>query len=79
MVFQVRTTQTANAEIEAAYSWLRERNRVYADKWFRELMDTIATLPFGFASSLRRETLLCPSDTLREQDWTHKKSHDAAL
>lgn len=44
MAFQVRTTRTANAEIEAAYSWLRERNPVYADKWFRELMDTIATL-----------------------------------
>ena len=41
MAFQVRTTRTANAEIEAAYFWLRERNPVYADKWFRELMDTI--------------------------------------
>lgn len=44
MAFQVRTTRTANAEIEVAYSWLKERNPVYADKWFRELMDTIATL-----------------------------------
>ncbi|WP_211173545.1 hypothetical protein [Brasilonema bromeliae] len=41
MAFQVRMTRTANAEIEAAYSWLREQNPVYADKWFRELMDTI--------------------------------------
>jgi plasmid stabilization system protein ParE len=44
MVFQVRVTQTAKTEIDAAYSWLRERNPVYADKWFRELMNTIATL-----------------------------------
>ena len=44
MAFQVRLTQTAKAEIDTAYSWLRERNPVYADKWFRELMDTIATL-----------------------------------
>ncbi|WP_169216614.1 hypothetical protein [Brasilonema sp. UFV-L1] len=44
MAFLVRTTRTANAEIEAAYFWLRERNPVYADKWFRELMDTIAIL-----------------------------------
>jgi plasmid stabilization system protein ParE len=43
MAFQVRLTQTAKAEIDTAYSWLR-RNPVYADKWFRELMDTIATL-----------------------------------
>lgn len=44
MAFQVRVTQTAKAEIDTAYSWLRERNPVYADNWFRELMDTIATL-----------------------------------
>ncbi len=44
MVFQVRLTQTAKGEIDTAYSWLRERNPVYADNWFRELMDTIATL-----------------------------------
>ncbi len=44
MAFQVRVTQTAKAEIDTAYSWLRQRNPVYADKWFRELMDTIATL-----------------------------------
>ena len=43
MAFQVRLTQTAKAEIDTAYAWLR-RNPVYADKWFRELMDTIATL-----------------------------------
>ncbi|MBD2603130.1 type II toxin-antitoxin system RelE/ParE family toxin [Scytonema hofmannii FACHB-248] len=44
MAFQIRLTQTAKAEIDTAYSLLRERNPVYADKWFRELMDTIATL-----------------------------------
>jgi hypothetical protein len=29
--------------------------------------------------SLRRETLIRPAGRLRQQDWTHKKSHDAAL
>jgi plasmid stabilization system protein ParE len=44
MAFPVRVTQTARSEIDTAYSWLRQRNPVYADKWFRELMNTIATL-----------------------------------
>ncbi|BAZ01718.1 plasmid stabilization system protein [Tolypothrix tenuis PCC 7101] len=44
MAFQVSLTQTANSEIEIAYSWLRERNPDYADRWFRGLMDAIATL-----------------------------------
>lgn len=44
MAFAVRVIETAKAEIDTAYSWLRQRNSVYADKWFRELMDTIATL-----------------------------------
>jgi plasmid stabilization system protein ParE len=44
MAFQVRLTQTAKTEIDAAYSWLREQNPEFADKWFRGLMDTIATL-----------------------------------
>ncbi len=44
MAFQVRVTQTAKVEIDAAYSWLRERNPLYADNWFREMMDAIATL-----------------------------------
>ncbi len=44
MAFQVRVTQTAQDEINTAYSWLTERDPLYADKWFRDLMDTIATL-----------------------------------
>jgi mRNA-degrading endonuclease RelE of RelBE toxin-antitoxin system len=44
MAFQVRVTQTAKVEIDTAYSWLRERNLLYADKWFREMMGAIATL-----------------------------------
>jgi len=44
MAFQVRLTQHAKDEIDTAYSWLRERNSDYADKWFRELMNAIATL-----------------------------------
>ncbi|AFY34178.1 type II toxin-antitoxin system RelE/ParE family toxin [Calothrix sp. PCC 7507] len=44
MAFQVRTTQTADAQIEAAYLWLREYNPAYADQWFRGLMNAIASL-----------------------------------
>lgn len=44
MAFQVRTAKTADAQIEAAYLWLREYNPDYADQWFRGLMDTIASL-----------------------------------
>lgn len=44
MAFQVRTTQTADAQIELAYLWLKEYNPPYADQWFRGLMNTIASL-----------------------------------
>ncbi|MEA5568301.1 type II toxin-antitoxin system RelE/ParE family toxin [Anabaena sp. UHCC 0399] len=44
MVFQVRTTKTADAQIESAYLWLKEYNSAYADQWFRGLMNAIATL-----------------------------------
>ncbi|RUS96994.1 hypothetical protein DSM106972_085440 [Dulcicalothrix desertica PCC 7102] len=44
MAFQVKVTQTARTEIDTAYSWLNERNPDYADKWFRGLMNTIASL-----------------------------------
>ncbi|NMF64763.1 type II toxin-antitoxin system RelE/ParE family toxin [Brasilonema octagenarum] len=63
MAFLVRTTRTANAEIEAAYFWLRERKPVYADKWFRELMDTIATLQ----EKPRRCALAPENDALTEE------------
>jgi plasmid stabilization system protein ParE len=44
MTFQVRLAQRAKTEIDEAYSWLKERNPDYADKWFRGLMNNIATL-----------------------------------
>lgn len=44
MAFQVRLTRKAEIEIETAYQWLKERNPDYADQWFRDLMDTLATL-----------------------------------
>ena len=34
----------AKLEIEAVYLWLEEYNPDYADPWFRDLMNTIATL-----------------------------------
>ncbi len=44
MTFQVEITPIAEAQIEQAYRWYRERNPEFADRWFRELMNTIATL-----------------------------------
>ena len=44
MTFQVKITPIAEAQIEQAYRWYRERNPEFADRWFRGLMNTIATL-----------------------------------
>jgi len=44
MAFQVRLTRKAEIEIETAYQWIKERNPDYADQWFRDFMDTLATL-----------------------------------
>ncbi|HEY9797581.1 MAG TPA: type II toxin-antitoxin system RelE/ParE family toxin [Leptolyngbyaceae cyanobacterium] len=44
MTFQVEITPIAEAQIEQAYQWYREHNPLFADRWFRELMNAIATL-----------------------------------
>jgi plasmid stabilization system protein ParE len=44
MTFQVELTSVAEAQIEEAYQWYRDRNPEFADRWFRGLMNTIATL-----------------------------------
>ncbi len=44
MTFQVEIIPIAEAQIEQAYSWYRERNPEFADLWFRGLMNAIATL-----------------------------------
>jgi plasmid stabilization system protein ParE len=44
MAFQVEITPIAEAQIEQAYCWYRERNPDFADRWFRGLMNFIATL-----------------------------------
>jgi len=44
MEFQVKLTRNAKREIENAYLWLKQGNPVYADQWFRSLMNAIATL-----------------------------------
>ncbi|MEH2192524.1 MAG: type II toxin-antitoxin system RelE/ParE family toxin [Nostoc sp.] len=44
MAFQVEITLIAETQIEQAYRWYRERNPEFADRWFRELMNAIATL-----------------------------------
>lgn len=40
----VQMTKSAEVEIERTYEWLKERNPSYSDRWFRELMDKLATL-----------------------------------
>jgi plasmid stabilization system protein ParE len=44
MTFQVELTPVAEAQIEQSYQWYRDRNPEFADRWFRGLMNTIATL-----------------------------------
>ncbi|BDI16790.1 hypothetical protein ANSO36C_25920 [Nostoc cf. commune SO-36] len=44
MAFQVEITPIAEAQIEQAYRWYREQNPEFADRWFRGLMNAIATL-----------------------------------
>ncbi|MEA5468015.1 hypothetical protein VB714_03980 [Spirulina sp. 06S082] len=44
MVFQVRIARKAEIEIEMAYEWLKKRNANTADRWFRGLMNKLATL-----------------------------------
>lgn len=44
MTFQVELTPVAEAQIEKAYCWYRESNSEFADRWFRDLMNAIATL-----------------------------------
>ena len=44
MTFRVELTPIAEAQIENAYRWYREQNPEFADRWFRGLMNTIATL-----------------------------------
>ncbi|MCC5608187.1 type II toxin-antitoxin system RelE/ParE family toxin [Nostoc sp. CHAB 5834] len=44
MAFQVEITPIAEAQIEQAYRRYREQNPEFADRWFRGLMNAIATL-----------------------------------
>jgi plasmid stabilization system protein ParE len=44
MTFQVEILPIAEAQIEQAYRWYQERNSEFADRWFRELMNAVATL-----------------------------------
>ncbi|MCC5658610.1 type II toxin-antitoxin system RelE/ParE family toxin [Nostoc sp. XA010] len=44
MAFQVEITPIAETQIEQAYRWYRERNPEFADRWFRGLINAIATL-----------------------------------
>jgi plasmid stabilization system protein ParE len=44
MAFQVEITPIAEAQIDRAYRWYQELNPEFADRWFRGLMNTIATL-----------------------------------
>jgi plasmid stabilization system protein ParE len=44
MIFQVEILPIAEKQIEQAYSWYIERNSEFADRWFRGLMNSVATL-----------------------------------
>lgn len=63
MAFQVRTTKTAELQIETAYLWLKKRNSIYADEWFKGLMNAIASLQ----DKPRRCSLATESDVFSEE------------
>jgi plasmid stabilization system protein ParE len=44
MTFQVELTPIAEAQIDRTYRWYRKRNPDFADRLFRSLLNTIATL-----------------------------------
>jgi plasmid stabilization system protein ParE len=44
MEFQVKVTRYAQGEIESAYLWFKRYDADFADRWFRGLMNKIATL-----------------------------------
>ena len=44
MTFQVEITPVAEGQIEQAYRWYQKQNPDFADRWFRGLMNAIATL-----------------------------------
>jgi plasmid stabilization system protein ParE len=44
MTFQVELTPVAEIQIEQSYQWYRDRSPEFTDRWFRGLMNTIATL-----------------------------------
>ena len=41
MAFLVEITPIAEAQIEQAYQWYRDRNPEFADRWFRSLMNAM--------------------------------------
>jgi predicted nucleic-acid-binding protein len=41
MTFLVEITPIAEAQIEQAYQWYRERNPEFADHWFRGCTETV--------------------------------------
>ena len=63
MRFQVEITPIAETQIEQAYCWYREQNPKYADRWFRGLMNAIATLQ----DKPRRCTLAAEDEIFSEE------------
>ena len=44
MIFKVKLTQNSSLDIESIYLWLKASNPTYADRWFKSIMNAIATL-----------------------------------
>jgi plasmid stabilization system protein ParE len=74
MAFQVEITPIAETQIEQAYRWYRERNPEFADRWFRGLMNAIATLqekPQRCSLAVEHEIF---SEEVRQLLYKHSKS-----
>lgn len=67
MAFRVEVTPTAQQQIEQAYLFYRDRNPDFADRWFRGLMNAIATLQEKpRRCSLASENEVFAADELRQ-------------
>mgnify|MGYP006902060646 CR=1 FL=1 len=70
MAFQVEITPIAEAQIEQAYRWYRELNPEFADRWFRGLMNAIATLQ-EVHSSLKTLSSSSKNQPQRARKWAN--------
>ena len=79
MAFRVKTTKAAELQIETTYLWLKKRNPIYADEWFKGLMNAIASLqekPQRCSLATESEVF---SEEVRQLLYSKSKNKDLSL